>query len=123
LEDCYVAFHCIHPLTPNDPYRGRTAPLTSKVAFFKYIYLTNIGTEYFKRGIYSPIFSLQNAVCFVILTYLVPVFFTFYIQVYQNLKKKKSGAKRLTNLHSFPKIQYNTQLESRRLADASVSSL
>jgi hypothetical protein len=26
-------------LTPNDPYRGRTAPLTSKVAF--YIYLFN----------------------------------------------------------------------------------
>ena len=25
-------------------------------------------------------FSLQNAVCFIILTYLVPVLFTFYIQ-------------------------------------------
>ena len=24
-------------LTPNDPYRGRTAPLTSKVAFYKFI--------------------------------------------------------------------------------------
>ena len=37
-------------------------------------------TEYFKRGIYSPFFSLQNAVCFIVLMYLVPVLFTFYIQ-------------------------------------------
>jgi hypothetical protein len=29
---------------------------------------------------YSPFFSLQNAVCFIILTYLVPLLFTFYIQ-------------------------------------------
>jgi len=28
---------CINPLTPNDPYRGRTAPLTSKVAFYIFI--------------------------------------------------------------------------------------
>ena len=71
----------INPLTPNDPYRGRTAPLTSKRCIL-YIYSTNVGTEYFKHGIYSPFFfSLQNAVCFIILTYLVPVLFTFYIQV------------------------------------------
>ena len=44
-----------------------------------YIYSTNIGTEYFKHGIYSTFFALQNAVCFIILTYLVPVLFTFYI--------------------------------------------
>jgi len=37
-------------LTPNDYYSGRTAPLTSK-RFILYIYLTNIGTEYFKHGI------------------------------------------------------------------------
>ena len=46
-----------------------------------YIYSTNIGTEYYKHGIYSPSFPLQNVVCFIILTYLVPVLFTFYIQV------------------------------------------
>jgi len=46
-----------------------------------YIYSTNTGAEYFKRGIYCPFyFPLQNAVCFIILTYLVPVLFTFYIQ-------------------------------------------
>ena len=50
-----------NPLTPNNPYRGRTAPLTSKRCIL-YIYSTNIGTEYFKLGIYSPFFSLQNAV-------------------------------------------------------------
>ena len=70
----------INPLTPNDPYRGRTAPLTSKRCIL-YIYSTNIGTEYFKHGIYSPFFALENAVCFIILTYLVPVLFEFYIQV------------------------------------------
>ena len=66
-------------LTRNDHYRGRTAPLNSKL-FTLYIYSTNIGTEYFKHGIYSPFFSLQNAVRFIILTCLVPVLFTFYIQ-------------------------------------------
>jgi len=45
----------LNPLTPNDPYRGRTAPLTSKSCIL-YIYSTNIGTEYFKHGIYSPFF-------------------------------------------------------------------
>ena len=70
----------IIPLKPNNPYRGRTAPLTSKRCIL-YIYSTNIGTEYFKRGINCPFFPLQNAVCFIILTYLVPVLFTFYIQV------------------------------------------
>jgi hypothetical protein len=48
-----------------------------------YIYSTNLGTEYFKHGIYSPFFSLQNAVCFTILMYLVPVLFTFYIFIQQ----------------------------------------
>ena len=45
----------INSLTPNNTYRGRTAPLTSKRCIL-YIYSTNIGTEYFKHGIYSPFF-------------------------------------------------------------------
>jgi len=76
----------INPLTPNDPYSGRTAPLTFKRCIL-YIYSTNIGIEYFKRGIYFPSFSHQNAVCFIILTYLVPVLFTFYIQCVLKFKK------------------------------------
>jgi len=42
----------MNPLTPNDHYSGRTAPLTSKR------YSTNIDAEYFKHGIYSPFFFL-----------------------------------------------------------------
>ena len=37
-----------NPSKPNDPYRGRTAPLTSKRRIL-YIYSTNIGTEYLKK--------------------------------------------------------------------------
>jgi hypothetical protein len=69
----------INPLTPNDNYSGLTAPLTSKRCIL-YIYSTNICTEYFKHGIYSSFLFLQNAVCFIILTYFVPVIFTFYIE-------------------------------------------
>jgi len=72
-------------LTPNVNYSGRTAPLTSKSCIL-YIYSTNIGTEYFKYVIYSPFFSLQNAVCFIILMYLAPVLFKFYIQGVLKLK-------------------------------------
>jgi len=39
----------VNPLTPNDPYSGRTAPLNSKRCIL-YIYSTNICTEYFKHG-------------------------------------------------------------------------
>jgi len=76
----------INLLTHNDPYSGRTATLTSKCCIL-YIYSTNIGTEYFKHGIYSPFFPLQNAVCFIYPTYLVPLLFTFYIQNVLKLKK------------------------------------
>jgi len=68
----------INPLTPKDFYSGRTATLTSKRRIL-YIYSTNTDTEYFKHDIYCPFFPLQNAVCFIILTYLVPVFFSHFI--------------------------------------------
>ena len=48
----------INRLTPNDPYMGRTAPLTSKRCIW-YIYSTNIGTEYFKHALYSPFFFFK----------------------------------------------------------------
>jgi len=57
-----VYFYCLYdlavnPLTPNDHYSSRTAPLTYKRCIL-YIYSTNIGTEYFKHGIYCPFLSL-----------------------------------------------------------------
>ena len=74
-------------MTRKDPYRCSTAPITSK-RFILYIYSTNIGTKYFKHDIYILSgFSLQNAVCFIILTYLIPVLFTFYILDVLKFKK------------------------------------
>jgi hypothetical protein len=51
--------------------------------------------------VYTLRFSLQNAVCFIILTYLVPVIFTFYIQGVLKLKKNNLGAKRLIDHKTF----------------------
>ena len=57
----YIYF-IINPLTPNDPsndpYMGRTAPLTSKHCIL-HIYSTNIGTEYFKQPLYCPFFLFK----------------------------------------------------------------
>ena len=52
---CWGKLYTFNPLTPNDPYRGRTAPLTSKRCIL-YIYSTNTVTEYFEHGIYSSFF-------------------------------------------------------------------
>jgi len=50
-----------NPLTPNDHYICRTAPLTSKRSSLC-IDSTNIGTEYFQLGINSPFFSFKMQV-------------------------------------------------------------
>ena len=57
-ERIFVTSTVLNHLTPNDHYSGRTAPLTSKRCIL-YIYSTNIGTEYFKHGIYSPFFLFK----------------------------------------------------------------
>jgi hypothetical protein len=82
----------INLLTPNDPYRGLTAPLTSR-RYILYIYSTNIGTKHFKHAARSPFSSLQNAVCFIML----PFWFLYYSHLHTGCAKikKKSGAKRL----------------------------
>jgi hypothetical protein len=80
-------------LTPNDHYRGRTAPLTSKRCIL-YIYSTNIGTEYFKHGIYSTFFSSKCS-----LFHNSNVFGSCIIHILYTgcakIKKNNPGAKRL----------------------------
>jgi len=69
----------LNPLTPNDHYSGRTALLTSKVAF--YVFIQQIYVLNILNMVYTlRIFFFQNAVCLIILTYLVPILFTFYTQ-------------------------------------------
>ena len=74
-----TSYHSINSLTPNDLYMGRTAPLTSKRCIL-YIYSTNIGTEYFKHALNSPVFFSSKCSLFHNANLFGSVLFTFYIQ-------------------------------------------
>ena len=82
-------------LTPNDPYMGRTAPLTSKHRII-YIYSTNVGTEYFKHALYSPFFFSSKCSLFhnakLFGSRIIHILYTGCAKI---KKKNNSGAKGL----------------------------
>jgi len=116
-----MVHNLLNPLMPNDRYSGRTAPLTSKRCIL-YIYSTNTDTEYLKHGIYSPFFSLQNAVCFIILTYLVPVLVTFYIQGVLKFKKIIPAPKGYSDLLSMVRCSRTLDLYLTHLCDCIITA-
>jgi hypothetical protein len=94
----------LNPLTPNDHYSGLTSPLTSKLCIL-YIYSTNIGTEYFKHGIYSPFFSskcslFHNSNAFV--SCIIHILYTGCAKIKKNFRRQKINGKYLSgkeNMH------------------------
>ena len=71
----FTSLPVLNPLAHNDVYISRTAQLISRRCILN-IYSTNILTEYFEHAAQSPFFFLQDAVYFIMLSFLVPVIFT-----------------------------------------------
>ena len=76
LSPLHTRISLINPLAPNHIYIRHTAQLTFRRCISN-IYSTNTLTEYFKHSAHSQFFSLQDAVYFIMLPFLVPVIFTF----------------------------------------------
>ena len=80
LKEPVIIILYVNHLTPNGHFSGRTAPLTYRCCFFfkfiQQIYVLNtLNMLHTLR-----FFPLQNVVYFIMLPFLVPVIFTFYIQ-------------------------------------------
>jgi hypothetical protein len=82
---------------PNDPYMGRTAPLTSKHCIL-YIYSTNIGTEYFKPALHSPFFFSSKCRLFHNANFFGSCIIDILYIGCTKIKKNNSGAKGLMPL-------------------------
>ena len=84
-------------LMPDDPYMGRTAPLTSKRCIL-YIYSTNVGTEYFKHVLFSRFFSSSKCSLFrnanLFGSCVIHILYTGCAEI---KKKNNSGAKGLNS--------------------------
>jgi hypothetical protein len=93
---CFLCFvdraSLYNRLTPNDTYMGRTAPLTSKRCIL-YIYSTNIGTEYFKHGLYPPFFFSSKCSLFHNSNLFVSCIIHILYTQCAKIKKNNSGAK------------------------------
>jgi len=83
----------INPLTPNDPYSGRTAPLTSKVAF--YTFIQQIQILNILNMVYTLFFFSSKCSLFhnsnIIGSCIIHILYTGCAKI----KKNNSGAKRL----------------------------
>ena len=100
----------INPLTPNDPYTGRTPPLTSKRCIL-YIYSTNIATEYFKQGIYTPFFLSSKCSLFHISNVfgccIIHILYTGCAKI-----KKKFRRQKVNFIHGFISADFNYKRRS-----------
>jgi hypothetical protein len=65
---------------PRVLYTGRAYRYPPYVAFYIYLFSTNISTEYFKHAAHSPFFLFKMQFISQCHLFLVPVLFTFYIQ-------------------------------------------
>jgi len=66
-------------------------------------------------------FSFQNAVCFIIPTYLVPVLFTFYVQGVLKLKTIIPAPKRLISILNYRMGPY--VVDSSRFGESSSAGM